>query len=432
MKKKGWDTVYLSDIGYINEALKKVSASYIGEFSMEAEGFEGSGVFGPWEIVPGGGGNILQMKVPFASGTLKTPKAAETHDLTGVEVIVTVSLKLLPDPAKPTSHTLKFDFSTVGDHTAPNTGGGVVSYNKVIAPDTAKLTDLQQAVVGMGVSSALVKNAADVSFEFESIDPMAAADAAWLQPKKMTYAYADVVGTGTQMLAILAVNTDRDISKLPISIDPTLLAKGYDVALGISTELFLEHVFIPGFAQSFNTSPANFKLGVVPGVNVEGVVLAHAFNMKSVSASGETYVPKVTAVSAVVKDTEVAIGLSGNCDMKMDISMDFQASSNLGVTFSAADKTLSFNTIGTPVFNKQTHIPWYDHMLDVFGGIAEIILQVCVAAIGDQLGGGIAQRASTKDLGSYAPTIVKWVGSTGFTPTNGGLATGLYLRGTNS
>jgi hypothetical protein len=428
VKTFGWDTVFVAAITEINKALAQNAVQLVETFNFHEHGFHIEGTFGVWEIVPGGAGDLLELQIAIATGTLDMDGLPQPIGLKGVKVVLTVSLRFLPAPGVPQQKVLTFHFDSVADHDTTNTGDGVVSFNKTIAPD-GLLTYLQQSAVGTAVASALVHNAADVSFVFATINPLAATRAPWLQPHNMAYYYADVLGTGAQMLSVLCVNSDRPISDLPHRLDPSLLAADQNAGLAISEDLFLANVLIPALAESFRTSVSNFRLGMVPDVNHQGVLLAGSFNLPPVHKAGQTYTPSINSLVAVVKDTQVHLTLSGRCNMKMNIHMNFRASSTLGVSFSTAAKTLVFTTIGKPEFHKQIQVPWYDHLVDIITPIAEIVLDVTVAAIGSELAKSIAQVSSARDISAYAPNLVGWLGGTEFTPVQGGLATGLYLRG---
>jgi hypothetical protein len=378
VKTLGWDTVFVADIREINQALAQNAGQYVETFRFEEHGFHIEGAFGAWEIVPGGAGDLLDLQITIATGTLSMEGLAQPIDLAGVKVVLTVSLRFLPAPGAPQTKVLTFHFDSVADHNVTAPGAGVVSFNKTIAPE-GLLTPLQQTAVGMAIASALVHNAAQISFVFAAVNPLAATQAPWLQPHDMAYCYADVVGTGAQMLSILCVNSERPIGALPRQFDPGLFAPDQNAGLALSESLFLANVLIPALAATFQTSASNFRLGTVPGLSQQGVLLANPFRLPAVHKAGQTYRPSVHALAAVVEDTRVQLQLSGNCDMKMGIRMDFQASSTLGATFTPATGTLAFATLGPPVFHKQIHVPWYDHLFDIFGLVAELILDVTVA-----------------------------------------------------
>jgi hypothetical protein len=428
VKTLGWDTVFVADIREINQALAKDAGRSVETFRFDEHGFHIEGTFGAWEIVPGGSGDLLDLQITIAAGSLSMEGLAQPVDLAGVKVVLTVSLRFLPAPDASQTKVLTFHFDSVADHNTTAPGAGVVSFHKTIAPD-GLLTPLQQTAVGMAIASALVHHAAQVSFVFAAVNPLAATQAPWLQPRHLAYCYADVVGTGAQMLSILCVNAERPISDLPRQLDPGLLAPDQNAGLALSESLFLANVLIPALAQSFRTPVANFRPGTVPGLNQQGVLLANKFPLPAVHKAGQTYTPWINALTAVVEDTRVQLEVHGTCDMKMNIRMDFRANSTLGATFMPATGSLAFSTIGSPVFHKHIHVPWYDHLFDIFGLVAEVILDVTVAVIGNELGKSIAQVSSAREISSCAPNLVGWLGGTKFTPTQGGLATSLYLRG---
>lgn len=416
MNTYGWDTVFVADIATINAALSKSTAQLVETFEFNSQGFEVNGEFGDWSIVPGGSGNLLLLQLDITSGELTS--GTKTAKLAGLGVIVKISLELLPSPSGEGS-VLAFDFKQVG---AEGGGGaGVVSPHGISDPNNV-LTPLMASALQQAVAQTLVQNASKISFVFATVNPTAASAAPWLRPTATAYLYEQLEGTTTDVLALLNMTANRGDAGLQQRIDPSVLAGTGNAAIGLSTELFMANVFRPALAQSLDTSPSKFQVAATGVLTSIGSIA-----MKTVSAAGESYHPNLTKVVATVQDTLISIEVNGGVSMGMNISMTFRASSRMSVSFS--NGSLKFATYGKPSFSKSVNIPWYDHLFDVFGGVPEIILQATVAAIGSELGDGIASSAAASEIPGVAPKLVSWAGSDGFTPTQAGLATGLYVRG---
>jgi Clostridium P-47 protein len=420
MLTNGWDTVFATTIKTVNAQLSRATAGLIETFAFSQQGFAIAGSFGPWTIVTGGSGKLMLLEIPIATGTLTPSDGAPPIDIKGVSVILQVSLQLLPAPDIPDSHVLTFNLKRVGTSAEP--GDGLVTPHEVRG---GNLTMVQSAGLGMAVATCLVQNAGKVSFVFAKVNPTAAADAPWLHPVAMDYCYAAPVGGGDPMLAVLAVTSPRDISGLPRLVDPRLLAGAGNAGLAISAPLFMQHVFAPALAASLHTSANDFVSDTHGTLHNTGVI-----RLSDVHASGITYHPRATRVQATLVDTRITTTIAGDCDMYMNIKMDFTGSSIVDVRLDAGRRRIDLLMDGTPAFHKDVHVPWYDHLFDLVTIASEVVLQVCVAVISNQLASGIEHVTGASQLAAEAPALVSWAGSSGFTPQQGGLASAFYLRGT--
>jgi hypothetical protein len=424
MDTNGWDTVFVADISQINLSLLGSVSRLLPNFQFEdpSSAFYAMGELGNWQIVPGGSGSLLFLQITIANGTLAD--AGHIYDTSGLQLVYKVALNLMPAPDLPQNQQLRFHFRAFADDVTTN--DGTIALVKTTDP-SGKLTTVQAAGIGSAVGKALVEGANQVSFIFATINPLAASGIDWLVPQQSTYSYADVVGSDRHWLGILSVNSGRPISGLSTTIDPSLLGPGQTVGLALSEGLFEAHMLIPALASALQTSPNYF--GFANTAKGPGVVSNTPFDLPAVHDAGESYTPHITAVEAVIKDTNLELGISGTCAMGMNITMTFTSSAVLQATYSSASNGVTFTTVGSPTFDKSVDVPWYDRLLDACGLVGAIIFETTVATIGSELGSSIGNATNLGNLGSKAPALVNWLERTGFTPTDGGLATSFYLRG---
>lgn len=416
MLLNGWDTVFVANADALNASLARSTSKLQQSFSFSEQGFSTSGTFGTWSIVPGGSGQLLVLQIDITSGTMKISADGASIDVSGMGVQLLVNLQLLPSPDALSRQSLVFDFQQVG----PVAGPGVVTPHDVVTSKSLSL--LQKTALGNAIANTLVQHAGEVSFVFATINPTQNSTISWIDPVASKYAYVAPAGL-PPAIAILSVVTQRDVSGLPLLVDPSILQGAGNAGLAIEPGLFLEKVMGPALLQSLRTS------GTLV-LNSSGLLVnTGRLSLPEIDKAGESYHPGIDNLTASITDNQVNVAMTGGCGMRMGVSMTFRATSSLCVALASNGTSLQFSTVGQPTFHKDVNIPWYDHLFDIFGGLAEVILQVCVAAISNELAGGISDVTSSEALVQTAPGGVAWADVGGFTAQSASLATALCLRG---
>jgi hypothetical protein len=395
----GWDLVFAIDIAQINVAFSTQRAKLIQSFDFTTP-VSAKGNFGDWKIVEGGAGNLLNLSIAIENGTLNA--ASGPIPLDGAVLTIQVRLALL---SAANGQTLGLDLDTITFQNFVNPKG---------------MGEITAQMMGDAFCADLSKHATEVSFVLASISPLAAGAPAWLAPQALSFAYAVPAG-GQPVLAIFAVTTQRDITQLSLKVDPSLI--GPDGAgLGIAPRLFMTNVFAPAVSGALG-----FSVNQVAMSTDSQLVNTAELGLNSVSEAGENYYPKLSTFSATLIDDHIDMVTNGNCDLGMNISMSFSGNSSVGLAMGTPGN-LNFSTRSSN-FDHDVDIPWYDHLLDIAGGVAEIILQVTVSAISSELSTGISHVAGASALVSVAPSIVDWAGGGGFTADAAGLSDGFWLHG---
>lgn len=417
MNLNGWDTIYVARTDPLNAALRAHTQSLVQSLSFEQNGFSASGTLGGWSMVPGGSQSLLLLQVEILVGTMTMAAGGQPIDVGGAGVQLLVNLRLLPPPAGSSDQQLVFDLGSVGATPGP----GVVTPHDVVG--LPSLNQVQKAALADAVAQDLVAHAGEVSFVLATVNPLSATGVPWLTPVRSSYAYVAPVGS-PPALAILSVVSDRDISELPLTVDPGVLQGPGNCGLAIDPALVLAHVVGPALLTGMQASG---RLSV----DGSGVLRnSNPLSLPAVNHAGETYSPRVDSLAVNVTDSLLNVSIDGSCDLHMGVEMTFGSASSLTLSLSSDLASLELGVVGTPTFHKAVQIPWYDHLFDICGGLAEFILQVCVAAISSEVAGNIATGTSAQELVKSAPTIVSWADADGFSVESATLATALCLRGT--
>ena len=416
-----WDTIYAIHLNQVNAALAKSTGKVPQTFSLSGVDFVPytvQGQFSRWSVIPGGSGQLIWLQLDIGSGSfmLGTGHQAQSAPLAGISIQVEVSLQLIP--AQAGGSTLQFDFKAVGKpgQAVP----GLVTPLKLLDPNKALNPAMADALPGL-MANFLVNNAAAVTYVFASINPANAATVKWLEPVKSDYVYLQS-NAGDGYLAILSVTSDRDISSYLRQVDPSLIAPGVQGFFVISTNLFMQFVVLPllpgawgngATAASFSFSPANHTISNTGNLGANGV-----------TQGAITYYPEITSFGMAVNGGNLTTAVSGNCDLKMGMSMDYSISTACPAGYSSATKTLAFRPDPNPGEHHDTHIPWYDYLM---GPLPDIIVAAVIPAIANGIASGLTGQLQNITVLDNPPQAVQWSQQGNMQVATAGLAGALYL-----
>ncbi|MER6075950.1 TULIP family P47-like protein [Streptomyces sp. NPDC001817] len=425
----GWDTVCALTIDTANAALKRSAAQLVTEFQYTGNffstDFDLHATFSAWQIVPGGSGSLLRLSLPFADGAL-VPAGHAGIDLTGCTAVVDIALELLPAPGGDSTH-LVFAVHGAQELGAPSLPGAVTPVHLDGPADLlARLGAIRQGLVLNGVAAALAAHADQISFVFASLNPVSAGADAWLAPVNSAFLYLETEG-GQGWLTVLSTTDGRDTSQLQHTADPELLTVGQPVALAISPDLFLKDLIAPGLPQVFGGDADPGCFGFDP--NGHMITAAHAFSVQSVTEGAISYTPRVTDLKIAVVGGTLAVSISGDCDLKVGISMTWWSTSQHNVRFDATTQKLVVD--GDPNANSghSASIPWYWEFISPIVGL---ITEAVVAVIVEGLSSDLTSAMGTTGLGALPGRSVHWLDTTGSAVTSARLDGALILGGTLS
>lgn len=424
MELYGWDTVFACSNSKVNDTLKKNMQELIVSFDYEAEGIKMSGIFDVWQIVQGGSDSLLHFQTPIKSGSITA--MGQTFDLAGVLPVMELQLDFIENTTTQGESDLKFDCSVVGTKPGDTTPGAVT----VINPDTSgKLTGVGASILHDNLSQCLIANKAKLAYIFGSIGNPSKEN--WLTPKRFAYMYTQPVSGKEGSLTVLGVVTDRDISGLQKTVDSSLFSGDYSYYFLMSSELFLEHIVMPGLPKAYGhgTTTSNFKMSGGSIVNVGDIGCdSHKWGLI-------TYYPKLTGLKVSIASGSLVTNASGRFDITglANAYVTFAIGSTNKCEFHAAQKTISFDADPNPSKTYDKHIPWYDWVGAAIGGV--IILGI-VAGVMYAITGAIASSVSSAinasgnlSIAEIAPYNVGWNGLTNFDVKEAGLSDGFFMRG---
>jgi hypothetical protein len=423
----GWDTVSVLSITCVNRSLANDSAMLLKAFQFSGNNFgtsyQGGGDFGAWRVLSGGSGELLRLALPITSGQIRGG-TAEPIDLSGIEAIVDVSLRLLPSGTK---QDLVFSFGTagrLGDAPRPDvvTPVGITGPASVIDA----LGDQGKELVLDGIASFLCADARALSYAFASINLVPPGAASWLAPASSSYCYIErpnpAGGAPVGYLAILSVITRRPIGQLSRTVDPELLVG--DTAFAIAGDVFLAHVIQPTLPALFGGAAASDCF--VFDAASHAIKQAKAFDIASVKEGLIRYDPRVTALSVTVVGGSVAMSIDGDCDLKAGISMTFWLRNQSRLIFDATTARVAFSADPRPQSGHQADVPWW-----FYGGglLVEEITELVVKVIADGIASDLGERLGSVGLAAIAGQSVRWQGMSAFDVTGARLDGAFMISG---
>lgn len=401
----GWDTAFAIDLAMANRALARAGDSVLVDFDAsgpEGLGIRAAGAFGNWQIVPGGSGEFVYLRLPIVRGelTLSVPEPRSVP-LAGTAFVASVALDLLPSPS-PDVENLRFDVTSAARVGAPAVAGAITPI-RIDDPDGV-MSDAEEALLLVALATFVAENASRISFIFATINLVPPSTNGWLTPVRSAFAYADRADGSGGSLVILSVTTDREIGHLPRKVDPALLSPGYQAGFAFSAALFLQYVIMPALPASFGNgaTPANFTFDTATST----IVNVGALAMDQVKSGAIWYSPIVRSLKLGLASSSLQGRFSGDCDLKAGISMTFWVEPTNEIVYDAATRSLGFLSDPDARSGHQAHIPWYWW----FGGlVVRLIVEIVVSAIASNLAGSL-----TRNVGAFLsptrnpPTSIEW------------------------
>lgn len=420
MNTFGWDTVYVININKINNSLLSNKDKLILNFDTTGTTelpVVAKGTFSRWEIVQGGSGAILYLKLHIGNGKVLFTNTRQECDMSGIALVVAVQLTLLPKQDK---QELKFNIQSVGEI-------GIVPQPGVITPVTlqgaeGKLDNTQCALLMIALSQFILANAAQLTYVFATINLVPPSVNSWLTPVQSAYMYMSRENA-PGALAVLSVSTEKNISDLPLQVDAQLLSPAYDASFGISRELFLKNVIQPALPDVFKTASASF----VYNPSRENIQNTKTIAMPAVKSGAIFYYPELSLFHTGTTGSGLTSKYEGYCDLKAGISMRFWIDPTNEAIYNPEYKMLYFLSDPSPVTRNEVHIPWYWWFS---GLLIRGIMELIVRAVGNS----IAQSLTT-DVSKYLtltknpPTSVQWTGTEQLNIQAASLNVGFYMQG---
>ncbi len=376
MKTYGFDYTFAISWAKINEALarnqagKQIDLGFRGTDPNSGTAVTINITPKPWFITDGGGNSLLNLQIDIAGGYLELegPVVNGSWDLTGLSLIVQVSLSWVGDPTPSSSAAgsggntkLAFQPSQASDKTA----AGYVSLVNVLDPQHT-LSGIASQLLGDYAVQALLSNRDKLSYIFADVMPAGASPSSWLKPAAWMYFNIATKG-GPNALCFLCQLSNKAFPAAGASFDSSALDASQDAVILISQEVLFQQAVLPAVTKSF------------PGASFS---CSCSDEICTITNNGGFSVGKVQASSYSLKvdsaGTGLAITSSGGGPLKFffgigslpDASYSWSTSSNNPLAFSKG--VVSFTPDPSPDIQHDQTMHWYDWALIVFTGITNI------------------------------------------------------------
>lgn len=391
MVTKGWDTISIIKQDAINTQLTNMWEGQDAHFfRMVPDGFGNvEGIFDCFQVINGGGGRIVRMKLPIKSGKLTLDEMQVNLD--GLEAIIEITLSLMP--LHDNLSVLKTEYKNLAasreEMTADKTGWIL----PITMIDVEGKTGAFANVVLDCICKYLIENPAQLELAFAEINFAKSTSPEWALPKKCAYSYLD-----SGYLAIMAVCDNKDISGLPLDIDVSGITLGTNSFYVMSSELMLRNLILPGLIdlyQNANQNSYSYKDGELLNI--------HELQMHSIKSGALHYTPVVYQRGNVlsVNGDHITVSYTGKCDMRAGINMYWNGFVKLKIAL-GSNGTISFYKADSSFSDDEDIPPELAWLLVIVG----LIVQFVVSLISDDLISSIEKRS-----GSIMATnidTVKW------------------------
>ena len=418
----GWDTIYAITSTRINEVLLERGDELIIDFDQpmtEELPVSASGKFDRWEIVEGGSGSIVYLKLHIGEGTATLDLGEERMvDLAGGHLIASMELRLLPN-TKSESEDLVFHIEGVGEEAKRNEPG-MISPVHFELPDE-ELSSLESISLTYALLEYIVDNAEQISFVFANINLVPPETNSWLTPVHSGFVYADRIGN-EGMFGILSVVSDKDIEKLPLEIPPELLETTYEAAYGISQELFLSEVIMPELPVVFGNGASLSDFEYSEGNR--GIVNVGNIKLDPVKEGLITYHPELTRLIMTTNSEGLDSNMDGRCDLQLGIWMYFATRHRNACKFHASDLSIEFLRDNDASWADHADIPWYLSLVTL--GIVDVVVSFIKDGIANDLAKDLSDKVS---LARHPPTSIQWRGTSDLDVKDAGVNIGFYMEG---
>jgi Clostridium P-47 protein len=263
----GWDTVDAIRLPVVNASLSK-NELYPKTFDETLQaGWNANGKFGPWQMVPGGSGAIVFMKMPITEGHM-TFTGQPNLDFANGSVTVQIKLKYLPQPrGQEIMPTTEKENGTPqylqSDDMARSVDDPAVVIQNV---DYGSVTpnDVQDALFKAAIAKWFNNNLDKFTYIFTTVNINALAakeQFQWLKPTYTSYAYFNGADDESSYFGVLNMTSNDSPEGLTNQLPPSAIPSGCNASLLVSNEKFLRNMVLPGLPKAFpNATQSNFKI----------------------------------------------------------------------------------------------------------------------------------------------------------------------------
>jgi hypothetical protein len=456
----GWDTVFAVHIGDLNEVIAARNASPAGFSAVDAEdGISVTGKFGTWQIVPGGSGGLLWMKVPFHD-TVVTMVGKAQPPKSGTATIE-LRLRFLDQDAGAAAPGAPRNLKLTVETQAASSDERAVTIldSPGIVYDGEAPRFMEQTALETLLDIWMNSHLDEFQHVFATVDinAVAAHDGfQWLQPTHADYAYCDLP-PNDGLLAVLCMTEGRPPRSLVQQVTAAAIPAGQRAGFLISKRRLLKKLVLPIMPQLFPGSRAGDYAMSESGEAIVTTTQNVAFTVTT--SDGEQHNAQLTNFQLSLTGEEVTFAMVTKTDVSPGIRAVCRAENFLGVRLVnvGALQTLAFYDTRPQVVTKWDEkdrgFEITEIILGVIAAIALAIAAVATAGtalavaalvigllagaaaggillgktIIGQIGTGNAPSIGALRMNSVSP--ITWTGGKAFRLTSAGLNDSMQLTG---
>ena len=241
MNLGGWDTMTAAAIPLVNQGLVQSTGDHPRAFSFTEGAVTVAGEFGPWRIIDGGSMQLLHMAFPIVSGTL-TGLGSAPVSLAGLEIILEVALRLLPNEA---NDRVDLTFTTVR---MTESTGPAIQPLKLVDPSD-RFPFIGDHLVMAALGHALNANLDGFSHILATLQTRGSTDG-WLETPFVDWANVRL-GDGRHYLAIFGATRKPNERMRLDKVDPALFSGDGSAFFAASKAIFYQKLLAPHLQNNF-------------------------------------------------------------------------------------------------------------------------------------------------------------------------------------
>lgn len=403
----GWDTVSICRVTALNEKIKS-EKTYPKSIKMTNTQFNLDGEFDPWQVITGGDGRNVKLRLPMKSGTYEGGDfgKGKVFDLAGISVDIYVKLSYFPAPNPKKAadgNYLLYVNTDKAEETDP-----IASVIALHDPN-GKMDDINKSILrglyGKWLNEQENLKKFDTLFSTVAINNMGeqSDEYKWLRATAISYAYTDKGTEESSIFGVLCMTNERSYAGLPNQLPAVSLASDNNALFLISRQLFVKYQFKPALPYIFKDSPeASYNLG-----KDETTINAENLKLDPVRVGAIDYHPVIESFEVTFNETFILT--TANIHTCISPGIDAYTTIITKVTLTlgennAGEQIMTYEMIGDPTTHNHTDVAaWIV--------VTEAILAL-VAAVVTTVVGVVAGKVAALIVGIIVATVVALISIT--------------------
>lgn len=402
----GWDTVSICRVTALNEKIKS-EKTYPESIEISRTQFNLAGDFDPWQVITGGDGRNVKLRLPMKSGTYTgidwENEKEKVFDLTGVSVDIYVKLSYFPAPNPEKAadgNYLLYVNTEKSEETDP-----IASVIALHDPK-GKMDDLNKSLL-RGLYEKWLNQPEnlkkfDTLFSTVAINNMGekSDEYKWLRATAISYAYTDKGTEESSIFGVLCMTNERSYAGLPNQLPAVSLASDNNALFLISRPLFVKYQFAPSLKYIFEGSSCELDKN-------ETTVMAKNLKLDPVRVGAIDYHPVVESFEVTFDETFILT--TANIHTPISAGIDAYTTIITKATLAlgkndAGEQIMTYEMIGDPTTYNDTDIAaWIV--------VTEAVLAL-IAAVVTGVAGKVAGKVAALIVGIVVAAVVALISVT--------------------